>query len=122
MILSGNTDLHLKNWSIYYPKRVAPRLAPAYDLVATVPFIAKRTTALRLARENQLSVLSLAHFREATKGLDPLRDEVDGIVRATVVAAMAAWRGGLRAEMDPRYVAAMDGLHPDSALLRDLRA
>lgn len=122
MILSGNTDLHLKNWSIYYPQQVAPRLAPAYDLVATVPFISKRTTALRLARENQLAVLSLLHFREVTTGLGPLRDEVDGIVGTTVHAAMAAWRGGLRAELDPRYVSAMDELHADLALLRDLRA
>lgn len=38
MVLTGNADAHLKNWSILYPDRIHGRLAPAYDLVATVAF------------------------------------------------------------------------------------
>lgn len=34
MILSGNVDGHLKNWSLYYPDGRAARLAPVYDFVA----------------------------------------------------------------------------------------
>ncbi len=32
----GNTDAHLKNWSLIYPDKRTPRLSPAYDLVASV--------------------------------------------------------------------------------------
>lgn len=48
MVLSGNADAHLKNWSLLYPNGVSPRLAPAYDLVSTVvyPSLAPRS-ALR---------------------------------------------------------------------------
>lgn len=34
--VSGNSDSHHKNWSIVYPDGRRPRLAPAYDQVATV--------------------------------------------------------------------------------------
>lgn len=36
MLASGNADAHLKNWSLIYPDRINPRLAPLYDQVATV--------------------------------------------------------------------------------------
>lgn len=32
--------MHLKNWSLLYPDQRTPMLSPAYDLVATVPYIA----------------------------------------------------------------------------------
>lgn len=36
--LIGNGDAHLKNWSLYYPDGRRPELAPAYDLVSTIPY------------------------------------------------------------------------------------
>lgn len=48
MVLSGNADAHLKNWSLLYPDGVNPRLAPVYDVVSTVVYSSLRThTALR---------------------------------------------------------------------------
>ncbi len=43
MVLSGNADAHIKNWSLIYPDGVSPRLAPVYDVVSTVvyPSLAK---------------------------------------------------------------------------------
>jgi serine/threonine-protein kinase HipA len=35
MVLMGNGDAHLKNWSIWYPDGRTAALAPAYDLVCT---------------------------------------------------------------------------------------
>lgn len=35
----GNGDAHLKNWSLLYSEPTRPRLAPCYDLVATILFI-----------------------------------------------------------------------------------
>ncbi|MCB9700558.1 MAG: HipA domain-containing protein [Myxococcales bacterium] len=39
--LAGNTDAHLKNWSLIYSDGRTPRLAPAYDLVSTVVYQGK---------------------------------------------------------------------------------
>jgi serine/threonine-protein kinase HipA len=36
MIASGNSDAHLKNWSLVWGDRTRPTLSAAYDLVATV--------------------------------------------------------------------------------------
>ncbi len=36
--LAGNGDAHLKNWSVHYPDGRTPGLAPAYDLVSTIPY------------------------------------------------------------------------------------
>jgi len=47
MVLSGNADAHLKNWSLIYPDRVRARLAPVYDLVSTVVYALPKHTALR---------------------------------------------------------------------------
>lgn len=40
VIASGNADAHHKNWSFIYPDGRQPRLAPAYDQVAIVAWLA----------------------------------------------------------------------------------
>ena len=47
MVLSGNADAHLKNWSLLYPDGVHARLAPVYDVVSTVVYSLPTYTALR---------------------------------------------------------------------------
>lgn len=48
MLVSGNGDAHLKNWSLIYPDRRSPSLAPAYDLISTICRIRNETLALSL--------------------------------------------------------------------------
>src|SRR5262249_33699679 len=38
-IITGNGDMHLKNWSFLYADGRTPSLAPAYDLVSTIPYL-----------------------------------------------------------------------------------
>lgn len=42
-IVAGNTDAHLKNWSLIYPDGRHPKLSPAYDLVASILYAPERT-------------------------------------------------------------------------------
>jgi len=45
----GNGDMHLKNLSLIYPDGHTPRLAPAYDIVSTLPYVSgTETMALNL--------------------------------------------------------------------------
>ena len=37
--LIGNADMHLKNWSLFYPDRRNATIAPAYDFVSTIHYI-----------------------------------------------------------------------------------
>jgi serine/threonine-protein kinase HipA len=45
-ILTGNGDMHLKNWSFMYRDSRTPTLSPAYDMVSTVPYIPNDRLAL----------------------------------------------------------------------------
>jgi serine/threonine-protein kinase HipA len=61
----GNNDMHLKNWSLIYPGGRTPQLAPAYDFVSTVRYIADDRLALSIAKEkapNQLNLELLERF------------------------------------------------------------
>ena len=50
-ILLANGDAHLKNWSLYYPDQITPRLSPSYDIVTTkVYFEDEKTIALNLGK------------------------------------------------------------------------
>jgi len=61
----GNNDMHLKNWSLIYRDGRTPQLAPAYDYVSTVRYIADDKLALSIAKEkapNQLNSDLLERF------------------------------------------------------------
>ncbi|SKB26634.1 type II toxin-antitoxin system HipA family toxin [Sphingopyxis flava] len=49
-VLIGNGDMQLKNWSLIYPDRRRPILAPAYDLLSTLPYTADEEAALKFHR------------------------------------------------------------------------
>ena len=48
--LIGNADMHLKNWSLIYLDERRAALAPAYDFVSTIPYIADDKAALNISR------------------------------------------------------------------------
>ncbi|MPS31531.1 MULTISPECIES: type II toxin-antitoxin system HipA family toxin [unclassified Salinivibrio] len=61
-ILLGNGDAHLKNWTICYPYRMLPRLAPLYDVVFTQPYIEYDNIALKMAKSKRWYDIGLSHF------------------------------------------------------------
>ena len=48
--LIGNSDMHMKNWSLIYPDGRNAALAPAYDFLSTIPYINDTDMALNLYR------------------------------------------------------------------------
>lgn len=68
-ILSGNTDMHLKNWSLIYPDQRTARLAPAYDLVFVRQYIPNDELALPLAKERNPLRIGWEHFGRLEKFL-----------------------------------------------------
>lgn len=96
LVLSGNTDGHLKNWSLLYPDGRQARLAPAYDLVSTLlwsPPLHDRL-ALRLGPAPkplaQIERLDLDGLRRAIRWSERAFDEVIDEAAATT---RAAWLG-----------------------------
>jgi serine/threonine-protein kinase HipA len=57
--ITGNGDMHLKNWSlIYRGGGDKPALAPVYDVLSTVPYIPADAMALSLAGERSFKALT----------------------------------------------------------------
>ena len=63
-ILIGNADMHLKNWSLLYPDRRTPVLSPAYDFVATLPYIPGDSLALTFGGSRSLAEITREQMRK----------------------------------------------------------
>ncbi|NTA40040.1 type II toxin-antitoxin system HipA family toxin [Agrobacterium salinitolerans] len=90
-VLIGNGDMHLKNWSLIYPDRRNARLAPAYDFVSTIPYIANDKSALTFSRTKEFTGFTtdeLAHL--SAKANLPKKLVLD-TAKETVVLFMERW-------------------------------
>jgi serine/threonine-protein kinase HipA len=63
-ILIGNGDMHLKNWSLIYPDKINPQLAPAYDFVSTIPYLSGDTLALNFMGVKSFQAITLETFEK----------------------------------------------------------
>ncbi|MDZ7923682.1 MAG: type II toxin-antitoxin system HipA family toxin [Marinagarivorans sp.] len=62
-ILLANGDAHLKNWSLFYPDKITPRLSPAYDIVTTNVYMENETEfALNLGKNKNWYRATFADF------------------------------------------------------------
>jgi serine/threonine-protein kinase HipA len=108
-VLIGNGDMHLKNWSLLYPDEHTPVLSPAYDLLATLPYIPEDQLALSFGGSRSLQEMTVDRVRRFadTAGL-PLKSLRD-IVRDTVERTAAAWKNLAQRELLPAEIdAAID--------------
>ncbi|MGV1754647.1 type II toxin-antitoxin system HipA family toxin [Agrobacterium sp. CG674] len=62
--ITGNGDMHLKNWSLIYREAGdTPQLAPVYDLLSTVPYIPADAMALSLAGERPFKAMTVQRWK-----------------------------------------------------------
>ncbi|MER9138951.1 HipA domain-containing protein [Mesorhizobium sp. M0830] len=63
-VITGNGDMHLKNWSlIYRGPGDRPELAPIYDVLSTVPYIPADSMALSLGGERSFKALAAPRWK-----------------------------------------------------------
>jgi serine/threonine-protein kinase HipA len=94
MVIMGNLDAHLKNWTIQYPDGRSPRLSPAYDFVSvssypefsSPPQLAFPINGGRLADN-----IILENFRQLALRANLDVDHVLGILKRTVDAMIESW-------------------------------
>ncbi|NUW34917.1 HipA domain-containing protein [Nonomuraea sp. SMC257] len=108
IVVMGNLDAHLKNWTVRYPDGITARLSPAYDFVSVSAYDEFRTEELafpvnggRVAR-----LITLDNFRHLARraGLEP--DHVTDVVVRTVEALLDAWPQVRAGSATPAFVAA----------------
>jgi serine/threonine-protein kinase HipA len=109
LLLSGNTDGHLKNWSLVYPDGRHARLSPAYDLVCVRQYIPKDPLALTFAKETSPERIGWSHIRRVDKYLRSKGHDVDfvGLARAFVTKCQDEWAAH-RHDVTPSYRACVE--------------
>lgn len=96
MVLSGNADAHLKNWSLIYPDGRTPRLSPAYDQVATIAYEDyDRELALPFGGSLEFAAVSRAGFRRLAAALRRDPEALVGWVDEDVARIMDAYAAGI---------------------------
>ncbi len=90
-IVTGNGDMHLKNWSFIYEDGKTPTLAPAYDLLSTIPYIPHDGLALKLSDAKDMKSIGMEHFRKLAKKAGAPEHIVLQTVRDAVDATHTAW-------------------------------
>ncbi|MBP7759746.1 MAG: type II toxin-antitoxin system HipA family toxin [Alphaproteobacteria bacterium] len=116
-IVIGNGDMHLKNWSFIYEDARTPALAPAYDLLSTIPYIPQDGLALKLSRTQNMKGIGLDHFRQLVKKAAVPEHMVLQTVRETVDATRTAWTEQCRHYDLPNEIRMSIQKHMDDVLL-----
>lgn len=90
--LTGNGDMHLKNWSLLYPgDGRTPTLSPVYDVLSTIPYIPKDGMALSLAGEKSFKALTQERWRSFANRSRLPEGAVITAVAETAAVARAKW-------------------------------
>lgn len=95
-ILFGNTDAHLKNWSLWYPRPNMGSLSPAYDLVAYCVYDHSDQMALKFRNTRDSTIMDLSRFEHAAKFSEINPDRVKKEVKLVVEKAADTWPTLLR--------------------------
>lgn len=115
--LIGNTDAHIKNYSLLYaPNLRGIRLAPAYDIVSTTIYEqSTKEMSFYIGDEINIDKLSEDHFRKAAKdaglgekvAIKHLRDMKDCFNQALHDSAIELTRSGYKValELEERILA-----------------
>lgn len=91
IIVSGNADAHIKNWSLIYRDGINAELSPAYDLVSTIEFIHPDALALNLDRTKAWDRLSMERFDSFARRVGVPEVRVRDLVRETLQRARDEW-------------------------------
>ncbi len=90
-VLTGNGDMHLKNWSFIYRDGRTPELSPAYDLLSTIPYIPNDTLALKLVKTKNMMACDVEVFEKLAEKAELPKKLVTDTVRKTVAKTREGW-------------------------------
>lgn len=105
-VLIGNADMHLKNWSLLYPDRRTPVLSPAYDFVATLPYIPGDTLALNFGGSRSLDGITPDQMRSFADRARIPASPLWQIAVETAERTVAAWKTLEQADLLPKEMRA----------------
>ncbi|MGH9794668.1 MAG: type II toxin-antitoxin system HipA family toxin [Candidatus Acidiferrales bacterium] len=119
-VLIGNADMHLKNWSLLYPDRRTPVLSPAYDLVATLPYLPHDKLALSFGGSRSLSEITADQMRRFADAARLPASPLWRIAVETAERTVEAWKALEYSDLLPRAMRQAIGkqIHAIAASIR----
>ncbi len=105
-VLIGNADMHLKNWSLLYPDTRTPVLSPAYDFVATLPYIPGDTLALNFGGSRSIGEITRDQMRRFADTARIPTSPLWVLAVETAERTVAAWKTLEQAELLPKEMRA----------------
>jgi serine/threonine-protein kinase HipA len=93
MVASGNSDAHMKNWSVIYPHGSSrAELSPLYDQVFTAqwPQFAEKL-ALKLGGTKEFAAITLDRFRELARRVGQSPEQAVTVVSEAIAQIADAW-------------------------------
>ncbi|MEV7137838.1 type II toxin-antitoxin system HipA family toxin [Streptomyces tauricus] len=92
LVVMGNADAHLKNWTLRYPGGRQARLSPAYDLVCVTSYPkADPNLAFPLGGTVKSELITAESFRPLAPSLRVSPEDVANTVQETVEALASSW-------------------------------
>ncbi|MEO3859391.1 type II toxin-antitoxin system HipA family toxin [Acrocarpospora sp. B8E8] len=106
IVVIGNLDAHLKNWTLRYPDGRTARLSPAYDFVSVSAYSEFRTEELAFPVNGGkiAKLVSLDNFRHLANRAELDVERVSGVVTQTVTALLDTWPQVKRDTLVPAFV------------------
>jgi serine/threonine-protein kinase HipA len=107
MVASGNTDAHLKNWSLIYKDDINASLSPLYDQVCTIAWSdVPRAFALKLSGKKHLLEIDEEVFARLAGKAHMDEGRTLSVMRDALQRIAEAWRGsGIDQLMPPDHAA-----------------
>ena len=90
-IITGNGDMHLKNWSFIYRDGRTPELSPSYDLVSTVPYIPNDKLALKFLNTKNMMKIDVHLFEKLAEKAGLPKKLVVDTARETTDKTCEVW-------------------------------
>ncbi|MEV6864617.1 HipA domain-containing protein [Streptosporangium subroseum] len=93
IVIMGNLDAHLKNWTLRYPDGVTARLSPAYDFVSVPSYDEFRAEELAFPVNGGkvAKLITLENFRSLARRARLESDQVTSVVKDTAAALIDTW-------------------------------
>ncbi|OWY28518.1 type II toxin-antitoxin system HipA family toxin [Herbaspirillum robiniae] len=94
--LIGNSDAHLKNFSVLYRDEIHPELSPAYDIVCMSALPEFRELAINVAIEKRQRAETLADYEAIAREAGISHEIVKNAVMQTSSRAQTLWPDALK--------------------------
>lgn len=91
VIISGNGDAHLKNWSLIYTQPDKAELSPAYDFVSVIQYNEYDKLALNLAKSKEWEKISIESFTRLARKIGFSEKEMEKLVLAAISQIIQTW-------------------------------